>query len=117
MAGDLGELGDQALGRGAVKPMDTQWPGRGCRRDRDVREAEQLLQRPAFGVDGLDPRDGSDPSLLAEPAGLGVDGGVGDLPAMNAVTPARHDNEVRRREQDSQDKSSDPQTGLVPRAQ
>jgi len=80
--------------------VDTQRTGRGRRGNRDVREAEQLLQGPALGVDGLDPRDGSDPSLLTDPAGLGEDVRGRDLSTMNAVPPTRHDHEVRRREQD-----------------
>lgn len=100
MTGDLAALGDHALGRRAVKPVDTQRP---CCRGRghgDVRTPEQLLQRTALGVDGLDPRDGSDPSLLTDPAGLGEDGRCRDLSTMNALPPTRHDHEARRREQD-----------------
>src|SRR4029079_6460249 len=56
---------------------------------------------------------GAEPSLLADPAGLGVDGRVSDLPAMDAVAPARHDDEVRRREQDGEGQSGGPQTRVV----
>jgi hypothetical protein len=69
MSGDLGAPGDHALGRDAVKPVDTarcRSRGHG-----DLRKPEPLRQRPALGV-GLD-RDGSDPSLLTDPARLGAE--------------------------------------------
>ena len=47
-------------------------------------------------VDGLDPRHRRDPALAGPPAGLGVDRGVGDLPAVDQVAPARHHGDVRR---------------------
>ena len=66
---------------------------------RDRGQPEQPRDRALDVVDGLDPRHRRDPALAGPPAGLGVDRGVGDLPAVHEVAPLRHHHDVRREDQ------------------
>ena len=59
-------------------------------------QPEQPRDRALGVVDGLDPRHRRDPALPRPPAGLGVDRGVGHLPAVHQVAPLRHDRDVGR---------------------
>ena len=76
-------------------PSMVSGPGGRRRRHRDVGQSEELLERPALAVDGLDARDRRDARLLVQPAGPRVDRLRSDLPAVHVVAPLRHDDQVR----------------------
>src|SRR5690606_23839512 len=75
--------------------------------DRQRGQPEQLLQRTTDGVDGLDPGHRRDAPFLPQPPGPGVDGFVGALPALHAVTPAGHDQDVRDADHQRRDERGD----------
>src|SRR6185503_17337052 len=81
--------------RGQRRPqlLDAGRPGVRGGADPDRGEPEQLLQRPAGGVHGLDPADRHDPPGAGQPALQRVDRVLGDLPAVHPVAPQRFDHD------------------------